>query len=161
MNSTSTDPSTDTTGTPAGIPTADEAISYRDAEEFDRQEDRRVEVNQQQQWLRVFEDGHGVPRAGLYDSPYPHYNDHWADGEAVTDETDAAMVEKTLEYPRPETRETVKTGSPQTSVGRLRRDRRVGEGCWPARATSELTAHGVHLTGDGRGAPWRGQVRAE
>ena len=52
-------------------------------------------------------------------------------------------------------------GSPQTSVGRLRRDRRVGEGCWPARATSELTAHGVHLTGDGRGAPWRGQVRAE
>ena len=29
-------------------------------------------------------------------------------------------------------------------------------GVLAARAASELTAHGVHLTGGGRGAPWRG-----
>ena len=29
-------------------------------------------------------------------------------------------------------------------------------GMLAARAASELTAHGVHLTGDGRGAPWPG-----
>ena len=27
-------------------------------------------------------------------------------------------------------RDTIKSGSPQTGVGGLRRDRRVGEGCW-------------------------------
>ena len=52
------------------------------------------------------------------------------------------------------------SGSPQTGVGRLRRDRAGRRGVLAARVASELTAHGVHLTGDGRGAPWPGVGRS-
>ena len=61
----------------------------------DPQQEPRVDHNQPK-WLRAFEDGYGVMRAGLYDSPQPDPDDHWANGETLTDETDAAMVSKAL-----------------------------------------------------------------
>ena len=82
--------------TSADTATATEGgISYSLMHAPDPQQEPRVDHNQPK-WLRAFEDGYGVMRAGLYDSPQPDQNDHWAEGEILTDELDAAMVTEAL-----------------------------------------------------------------
>ena len=61
---------------------------------------------------------------------------------------------------RRDTRTQWKSGSPQAGVGGLRRRSAGRRGVLAARAASALTAHGVHLTGGGCGAPWPGVGRS-
>ena len=55
-------------------------------------------------------------RAGLYDTPGPDPDDHWAEGETFTDETDAAMVAKCLAGTKPATMKTALLGIAYTRI---------------------------------------------
>ena len=74
-------------------------IRYRTAKEFlNPVKGERGDGGGPTRWLRVFEDGNGVLVAGLYDSPDPEQNDHWANGDPATDELDAQMAAKCIPY---------------------------------------------------------------
>ena len=61
---------------------------YRFAAEFHRH-GRPVDSNIETTFLRVFPDGNGNLRAGLYPTAEPGPDDHWANAETLTDEADA------------------------------------------------------------------------
>ena len=69
------------------------ARGYRAATEFQR-DGRLIDEDAPTQWLRVFRDGQGSLRAGLYESEKPDINDDWAHGEPLTDRADELLVER-------------------------------------------------------------------
>ena len=95
MNTTTRDTSPPGAVDPKGHPLPD-PIVYRTAKELSGERKNPRDGTPLRQWLRVFEDGNDVLRAGLYDTPGPDPDDHWALGETVTDEVDAAMIAKFL-----------------------------------------------------------------
>ena len=83
----------------AGTRGEHEPVRYRTGSEFLRPLNGKAgDGGGPPRWLRVFEDGNGVLVAGLYDTPNPDVNDHWANGEPATDEADAAMAAKCIAY---------------------------------------------------------------
>ena len=107
---TSTTTETAAPSTSRHHPAGENLISYRSAREFRDSKKRRVDDDPQKQWLRVFRDGHDVLRAGLYDTAQPDLDDHWANGETLTDETDAAMITTCLAGAGTETMKTALLG---------------------------------------------------
>ena len=73
---------------------------YRFASEFHR-DGRPVDTSPETSFLRVFPDGPGHVRAGLYPTAEPEANDHWANGETLTDQADA--IEAMTAHPANET----------------------------------------------------------
>ena len=59
-------------------------------------------------------------RAGLYDAPGPDPDDHWANGETLTDETDAAMISTCLAGAGTETMRTALLGIAYARISEAR-----------------------------------------
>ena len=68
--------------------------AFRAAPEFAKEDAKPSQVGTPDETLRVFKDGNGVARAGLYPGTTPDVDDHWAHGEPMTDETDVAVARR-------------------------------------------------------------------
>ena len=68
--------------------------AFREAPEFAKEDAKPSQAGTPDETLRVFKDGNGVPRAGLYPGTTPDVDDHWAHGEPMTDETDVAVARR-------------------------------------------------------------------
>ena len=150
---TSTTTETAAPSTSRRHPAGENLISYRSAREFRDSTKRGVDDEPQKQWLRVFTDGHDVLRAGLYDTPQPDLDDHWANGETLTDETDAAMISTCLAGAGTETMKTALLGIAYARISDVR-PRPLTSGCpngsSRGRCESPTSSEGRHQVRDGR-----------
>ena len=69
---------------------------YRFAAEFHRH-GRPIDSSIETTFLRVFPNGYGHLRAGLYPTAEPGPDDHWANGETLTDQAD--MLRASADHP--------------------------------------------------------------
>ena len=68
--------------------------AFREAPEFAKEDAKPSQAGTPDETLRVFKDGNGVSRAGLYPGTTLDVDDHWAHGEPMTDETDVAVARR-------------------------------------------------------------------